>query len=165
MSAACSAHYVSSMQCTSYHRHAVHIMSAACSAHHVSGMQCTSCQRHAVHIMSAACSVRHVSTLRTSCAYHVVHANSSKYHIISGKCAGLLNNYNIYPEWPHRQCVGLAYPRTRVRASFAAASLAIYIPHLHRAIRGTQGVLCQGSLHSRPGCRQSGVRLIHFLLQ
>ena len=44
-----------------------------------------------------------------------------------------------YPEWPHRQCVGLAYPRTRVRV--AAASLAICSPHLHRAIRGPQEVL------------------------
>ena len=24
---------------------------------------------------------------------------------------------NLYPEWPHWQCVGLAYPWTRVRAT------------------------------------------------
>ena len=44
-------------------------------------------------------------------------------------------------EWPHRQCVGLAYPRTRVRAPVAVASLAICSPHLHRAICGAQAVL------------------------
>ena len=47
----------------------------------------------------------------------------------------------IYPEWPHRQCVGLAYPWTRVRAPVAAASLTICRPCSHRAIRGAQGVL------------------------
>ena len=41
-----------------------------------------------------------------------------------------------YPEWPHRQCVGLAYPWYD---SVAAASLAIFSPRLHRAIRGSQG--------------------------
>ena len=45
------------------------------------------------------------------------------------------------PEWPHTQCVGLAYPWTRVRDPVAAASLAICSPHLHRAMRGAQGVL------------------------
>ena len=46
-----------------------------------------------------------------------------------------------YPEWPHRHCVGLAYPQMSVRAPVAAASLAICRPRLHRAIRGAQGVL------------------------
>ena len=49
------------------------------------------------------------------------------------------------PEWPHRQCVGLAYPMMRVHAMVAAASLAICCPHIHHAIRGVQGVLpCVG---------------------
>ena len=39
------------------------------------------------------------------------------------------------------QFVGLAYPWTRIRAPVAAASLAICSPHLHRAIRGAQGLL------------------------
>ena len=39
------------------------------------------------------------------------------------------------------QCVGLAYPRTSFRASLATESLVICLPHLHRAIRGAQGVL------------------------
>ena len=37
--------------------------------------------------------------------------------------------------------VGLAYPRTRVRAAVAAASLAICRVHLRLAIRGAQGKL------------------------
>ena len=41
-------------------------------------------------------------------------------------------------EWPHRQCVGLAYPRTSVRATVAAASVAICSPHLQHAIRWAQ---------------------------
>ena len=39
------------------------------------------------------------------------------------------------------RCVGLAFPRTHVRAPVAAASLAICRLRLHRAIRGAQGVL------------------------
>ena len=51
----------------------------------------------------------------------------------------------MQPEWPHRQCVNLAYPIRRVRAPAAAASFAICSPHLHRAIRGAQEVLpCVG---------------------
>ena len=46
-----------------------------------------------------------------------------------------------YPEWPHRQYVGLAHPWTRVRAQVAAASLTVCSPYLHRAILGAQGVL------------------------
>ena len=43
------------------------------------------------------------------------------------------------------QFVGLAYPMTRVRSPIVAASLEICSPHLHRAIRGVQGVLpCVG---------------------
>ena len=45
------------------------------------------------------------------------------------------------PLWPHRQSVGLAFPMSRVRVPEAAASLVICGPHLHRAIRGPQGVL------------------------
>ena len=52
---------------------------------------------------------------------------------------------SLYPEWPHTQCVGLAYSRTRVRTPVAAASLVICCQHLHRAIRGAQGALpCVG---------------------
>ena len=47
----------------------------------------------------------------------------------------------LYPEWPHRQCIGLAFRRSRVRASLAAANVVIWSPHLHSAIRGAQGVL------------------------
>ena len=46
------------------------------------------------------------------------------------------NRFLQYPEWKPQQCVGLAYPRTRVRASLAAASLAICSQHLHCATRG-----------------------------
>ena len=56
----------------------------------------------------------------------------------------LLNNLygsNLYPEWPQRKCVGLAYSWTRVRAPVAAASLAICIPHLQSTIRRAQGIL------------------------
>ena len=50
-----------------------------------------------------------------------------------------------YPERPHRQCVGLVARWSRVRVPVAAASLMIYVRHLHRAIRGAQGVLpCVG---------------------
>ena len=52
--------------------------------------------------------------------------------------------YILYLEWPRRATgcrVGLAYPWTRVRASVAAASLAICRPRLHRAIRGAHGLL------------------------
>ena len=47
----------------------------------------------------------------------------------------------FYHEWPHRECFGLAFRRARGRATLAAASLVICSPHLHRAIRGAQGVL------------------------
>ena len=40
----------------------------------------------------------------------------------------------------HRQYVGLAFRRSRVRTSLGAASLAICSPHLHSAIRGAQEV-------------------------
>ena len=47
----------------------------------------------------------------------------------------------LYPEYPDRQCVGLAFRRSRVRASLAAVSLVI----LARAIRLAHGVLsCVG---------------------
>ena len=45
----------------------------------------------------------------------------------------------LNPEWRHRQCVGLAYPRTRVRAPVAAASLSICSPYLQLAMIGAQG--------------------------
>ena len=34
----------------------------------------------------------------------------------------------IYPEWPHRQCVGLVFRRSRVRGSLSAVSLVICSP-------------------------------------
>ena len=40
----------------------------------------------------------------------------------------------LYPEWSHMQCVGLAYPWTRVRAQVCRQGL-------YRATRGAQGVL------------------------
>ena len=43
------------------------------------------------------------------------------------------------PEWLHRQCIGLAYPRTHVHAQVAVISLVICSPHLHNAIHGGQG--------------------------
>ena len=72
----------------------------------------------------------------------------------------------LYPQWLHRQCVCLAYPWTPVRAPAAAASLAICSTHLHRSIRGAQGVLPMRvgdvtSLSNLAGCRRLklGVRL------
>ena len=47
----------------------------------------------------------------------------------------------LYPECPHEQCVGLAYPWTRVRPRVVAARLAICRPRLHFAIRGAHVVL------------------------
>ena len=44
-------------------------------------------------------------------------------------------------EWPHSQCVGLAYRWTRVRAPVAAAGLAICRLRLHHSIRTAPGVL------------------------
>ena len=35
----------------------------------------------------------------------------------------------IYPEWPHRQCVGLAFLRSHVCISVSAVSLVICSPH------------------------------------
>ena len=35
----------------------------------------------------------------------------------------------IYPEWPHRQSVGLAFRRSHVRISVSAVSLVICSPH------------------------------------
>ena len=55
----------------------------------------------------------------------------------------------LHPEWPHRQCVGLAYTWKRVRAPVVAASLAICRPRLHRAIRGAQR-LCPWGWGVRP---------------
>ena len=45
----------------------------------------------------------------------------------------------LYPEWPR---VGLAYPRTRVRARVAAASLAVCSPYSHSLIRGVHRGYC-----------------------
>ena len=36
---------------------------------------------------------------------------------------------NLYPEWPHRQCVGLSFRRSHVRISVSAVSLVICSPH------------------------------------
>ena len=46
-----------------------------------------------------------------------------------------VTSFRLYPEWPHRQCVGLAFRRSRFYVSLAAAGLAICAPHLYRAIR------------------------------
>ena len=65
----------------------------------------------------------------------------------------LLSNFDHFfllstdPDWPHRQCVGLAFRRSSVRFPVAAASLAICSPYFHRAIRGAQGVLPRGGMH------------------
>ena len=43
----------------------------------------------------------------------------------------IINNvtiYSPYPEWPHRQCVGLALRRSHVRGWLSATSLVIYSP-------------------------------------
>ena len=50
----------------------------------------------------------------------------------------------LYPEWPHRQCIGLAFRRSRVHGSLAAANLAISSQNVHRAIRGAYEVLPRG---------------------
>ena len=34
----------------------------------------------------------------------------------------------LYPEWPHRQCVGLAFRRSHVRCSLSAESIVICSP-------------------------------------
>ena len=50
----------------------------------------------------------------------------------------------LYPEWPHRQCVGLAFRRLHVRGSLSAASLVICSPHCtvqYVELRGT--ALCR----------------------
>ena len=47
--------------------------------------------------------------------------------------------FYLSPEWPPLR--GLIFRRSRVRDSPAPASLVICIPHLHRVIRGAQGVL------------------------
>ena len=36
---------------------------------------------------------------------------------------------SIYPEWPHRQCIGLAFRRSHVRLSVSAVNLVICSPH------------------------------------
>ena len=35
---------------------------------------------------------------------------------------------SLYPEWPHRQCVGLAFQRSHDRGSLSAVSLVICSP-------------------------------------
>ena len=37
-------------------------------------------------------------------------------------------NMSLYPEWPHRQCVGLVFRRSQVRTSLSAVSLVICSP-------------------------------------
>ena len=58
-----------------------------------------------------------------------------------GKKKSEYEDQKSYPEWPHRQCVGVAFRWSRVRVPVAAASLVICGPHLHRALRGAQWVL------------------------
>ena len=36
---------------------------------------------------------------------------------------------DLYPEWPHRQCIGLTFRRLHVSGSLTAASLVICSPH------------------------------------
>ena len=36
--------------------------------------------------------------------------------------------FDLYPEWPHRQCVGLIFRRSHVRSSLSAVSLVICSP-------------------------------------
>ena len=51
---------------------------------------------------------------------------------------------SLYPEWPHRQCVGLAFRRSHVRICQCSKSCDLQ-PALNCAIRGAQGVLpCVG---------------------
>ena len=38
------------------------------------------------------------------------------------------HDFSLYPEWPHRQCVGLAFRRSHDRGSRSAASLVICSP-------------------------------------
>ena len=50
----------------------------------------------------------------------------------------------LYPEWPHRQCVGVAFRRSHVRGSLSAASLVICSLHYtvqYVELRGT--ALCR----------------------
>ena len=58
----------------------------------------------------------------------------------------------LYPEWPHRQCLGLVFRRSHVRRSLSAVSLVICSPaRIAVCKRGAQGVLpCVGW-----GCNQS----------
>ena len=43
----------------------------------------------------------------------------------------IIHYYTSYPEWPHRQCVGLAYPWTRVRAPVAAVSVSRFVARIY----------------------------------
>ena len=77
---------------------------------------------------------------------HLPHADSYTYPLLSQPrtlffphC--ILISFISYPEWSHRPCVGLAFPRSRVRVPLAAASLVICDPYLHHAMRSAQGVL------------------------
>ena len=56
------------------------------------------------------------------------------------------NTENLYPEWQHRQCVGLVFRRSQVRTSLSAVSLVICCPaRIALCIRGAQEVLpCVG---------------------
>ena len=65
-----------------------------------------------------------------------------EYFIRYRKIAMQFNYQKIkYPERPTRQCVGLAFRRSCVRASLAAASLAICASHFYLALCGAQGIL------------------------
>ena len=53
-------------------------------------------------------------------------------------------NQNSYPEWPHRQCVGLSFEVAGSRLTQCSKSCDLH-PALQCAIRGAQGVLpCVG---------------------
>ena len=77
---------------------------------------------------------------------------------------------SLYPEWPHRQCVGLAFRCSRVRFPVAAASLVICDSHLHQAIRtlcrvvgNDQSILSKSlTLLSVAGCRRLQLGAPHW---
>ena len=49
--------------------------------------------------------------------------------LILNNMVHICNKSLIYPEWPHRQCVGLAFRRSHVRGSLSAVSVVICSPH------------------------------------
>ena len=61
--------------------------------------------------------------------------------LINGNASNYRTEY--YPEWPHRQCVGLAFRRSHVRGSLSKSC--DLQSALHCQLRGAHGVLsCVG---------------------